>query len=610
MRCSTSSPRSLPSTCRTSTWRPRSSSGSSGSGRAGNRPSARPPATIHVQARSTKPPARSGKATTTRPATTRFPTSHSPMPDLPLPDDAAARGLARLAERLRRRRADQRRAAAAQDADLLRWGRRYLPAYFRRPPSRMHRWLAGQLAAMTAARGVKLNVLGPRGGAKSTIGTLAYVLQSALTGRERYIWIVSDTKNQAHSHLAHVKRELEENPLLAVDYPNAAGRGPRWRASAVELPNGCVIEAYGAGQRLRGRRQREHRPTLIVCDDLQNDQHIASAAQREASRDWFHGTLLKAGDKRTNVVNLATALHRDALAMELHRSPGWISALFRAIERWPDDMELWSQWESLYCDLDNPQARDAARAFFLERQQAMSQGAELLWPEEEDLYTLMRMRVEEGRTAFEREKQNSPIDPERCEWPEEYFGPHLWFREWPKNLAVKVIALDPSKGADARHGDYSAYVLLGIDGAGMHYVEADLARRPTPQMVADGAALCRRFQPHALGVEANQYQELLAGEFVAEFRRRRQKVLAPYAIHNYAKKLVRIRRLGPCLSQQRLRFHAASPSTRLLVDQLRDFPLGAHDDGPDALEMAVRLAEAVLGGAGLSDGLGDRLVAA
>jgi predicted phage terminase large subunit-like protein len=281
--------------------------------------------------------------------------------------------------------------------------------------------------------------------------------------------------------------------------------------------------------------------------------------------------------------------------------------IFRAVEVWPTDMTLWAEWERLYCDLDNPAAREAARAFFDEHRTAMEAGAELLWPEEEDLYTLMRMRVEEGRTAFEREKQNSPIDPERCEWPEEYFGDHLWFRDWPAQLPVKVIALDPSKRGDSRHGDYSAYVLLGVDAQGLVYVEADLARRPTPQMVADGVALCRRFQPHGFGVEANQYQELLAGEFVAEFRRRKQRVLTPFAIHNYTSKLVRIRRLAPYLSQQRLRFHARSPSTRLLVDQLRDFPLGAHDDGPDALEMALRLAESMQY-AGDDDGLGERLI--
>jgi hypothetical protein len=31
--------------------------------------------------------------------------------------------------------------------------------------------------------------------------------------------------------------------------------------------------------------------------------------------------------------------------------------------------------------------------------------------------------------------------------------------------------------------------------------------------------------------------------------------------------------------------------TRMPVDQLRDFPCGAFDDGPDALELAVRRLE-------------------
>jgi len=525
-------------------------------------------------------------------------------PSAPPPPELLAHLAQGLAEQLVRQTAD-----AYARLPLVAWGRHVLPAYFRLPPSRMHLWLGEQLDHMDDARGARINVLGPRGGAKSTLGTLSYVLKCAVTAREPYIWIVSDTLSQARTHLANVKAELEHNPLLAAYFPRAAGRGPRWRADAVELPNGVVIEAYGTGQHLRGRRRRQHRPTLIVCDDLQNDSHIASVPQRQASSHWFHGALLKAGDQRTNVINLATALHRDALAMQLVRSPGWNSKVFSAVEKWPERLDLWHEWEDLYNDVDAPDARATAWAFFQRYRDAMFAGAELLWPEHEDLYALMRMRVEEGRTAFEREKQNSPIDPERCEWPEEYFGHHVWFLDWPPKLAVRTIALDPSKGADSRMGDYSAYVLLGIDDHGVLYVEADLARRPTPQMVADGVVLCRRFNPDAFGVEANQYQELLAGEFGQEFRRRKQRVLAPFSIHNYTKKQVRIRRLGPYLSQQRLRFHSRSPSTRLLVDQLRDFPLGAHDDGPDALEMAIRLAEELLhGAASHDDGLGDRLI--
>jgi len=405
------------------------------------------------------------------------------------------------------------------DEGLLPWGRRCLPSHFVKPPSELHLWLAAQLDAMREQRGVKLNVIGPRGAAKSTLATLAFVLRAAVEGAEPYLWIVSDTRSQAVSHLENVKAELLENRLLAREHPGATDRGPRWQAAAIELRNGVVIEAFGTGQRLRGRRRHAHRPTLIVCDDLQNDRHIASGAQREATADWFYGTLMRAGTNGTNVVNVATALHRDALAMRLAKTAGWASRTFRSITRWPANEELWAEWEAIYCDPELPDAAEHAGRFYRDHRAAMDAGARVLWPEEEDLYTLMRMRAESGPAAFDREKQSSPIDPTRCEWPEAYFDAHAWFDEWPAGAKLTTIALDPSKGADARQGDYSALVTLTIDAAGVLHVQADLQRRPTSQMVADGVALCRAWRPDAFGVEANQWQQLLAGEFLAEFAR-------------------------------------------------------------------------------------------
>jgi len=512
------------------------------------------------------------------------------------------------AELKRREQRVRRRAAlGAARFDLLAWGRRYLAEHFAQPPSALHRWLAERCDEMAVSRGLKINILGPRGGAKSTIGTLAFPLCAALERWEQYIWIVSDTRHQACAHLENIKSELLDNRRLAADYPDAAGRGPVWRAGAITLRNGVTIEAFGTGQRIRGRRRRAARPTLIICDDLQNDGHIQSLVQRERSRMWFHGTLLKAGTPRTNLLNLATALHRDALAMELCRNPDWEARVFRAITAWPDDMALWQAWEAIYTDVERTDAKQAAHAFFEEHRAAMEAGAEVLWPEQEDLYTLMCMRAAEGRPAFEREKQNSPISPELCEWPEEYFGPEIWFDEWPAEVQVKTMALDPSKGSDARRGDYSAYVLLAVDRQGVLYVEADLARRPTSQMVADGVELYRRFQPDALGVETNQFQELLAGELETEFHRQGLLAARPWPLENRVAKPVRIRRLTPYLATHRLRFKTRSPGTQMLVEQLKMFPAGDHDDGPDALEMALRLAADCMQATRSPDGLGDRL---
>ena len=488
---------------------------------------------------------------------------------------------------------------------ILAWGQAYLPVHFARPPSAMHVWLAEQLDRLDRERGSKLNVLGPRGEAKSTVVTLAYVLRAAVEGREPYIWILSDTKHQAHDHLENLKAELLNNERLAAAYPQATGRGSVWRAGTIVLCNGVAIEAFGTGQRIRGRRHREHRPSLIVCDDLQNDDHMRYAVERDRSRTWFQGTLLKAGTPETNLINLGTALHREAIAMELTTTAGWTSRVFPAIQTWPDDLAIWEEWEAVYANVENPQAKDDARRFYEAHRAAMDAGAVVLWPEKHDLYALMSMRAEGDHAAFEREMQNSPINPEQCEWPETYFDRHLWFDDWPP-LVLKIVALDPSKGADARHGDFSAFVRLGLDRQGIFYVEADLARRSTPQIVADGVEHYRQFRPQAFGLEANQFQELLGTEFLAEFRRQGLLGAAPWLIHNHTNKRVRIRRLGPYLATRRLRMKAHSPSTMLLVDQLRQFPVGDHDDGPDALEMAIRLAEELLAPAP-NDGIGGRL---
>ena len=91
----------------------------------------------------------------------------------------------------------------------------------------------------------------------------------------------------------------------------------------------------------------------------------------------------------------------------------------------------------------------------------MDAGAVVLWPEEEDLYTLMQMRVESGRTAFEREKQGSPVDPELCEWPESYFDDHIWFDAWPAELAVADDRARSQQGPRR-----AARRLLGLRAAG------------------------------------------------------------------------------------------------------------------------------------------------
>ncbi len=110
------------------------------------------------------------------------------------------------------------------------------------------------------------------------------------------------------------------------------------------------------------------------------------------------------------------------------------------------------------------------------------------------------------------------------------------------------------------------------------------------QLVRKTLLFCEQKKPDFVGIEAEQFQELLVHEFV---RQCGEEYALRWSIWKMMSrgfsKIARIRRLSQYVLNRELRFKADSPGCRLPVDQLMDFPLGDHDDGPDALEMCIRL---------------------
>jgi predicted phage terminase large subunit-like protein len=202
-----------------------------------------------------------------------------------------------------------------------------------------------------------------------------------------------------------------------------------------------------------------------------------------------------------------------------------------------------------------------------------------------------------GPRAFAQEYEAQFLDREGAEFSNDYFGDDIWFDRWPdaRDVRLRVMALDPSKGKGDR-SDYSAFVMLAVDAAGVMWVEADLERRDVRRIIDDGMALARRFRPDAFGVEANQFQEVL--KHIFEERSAALNFHLPmHAVHNHLNKETRIRAtLTTHLARRDFRFKLGSRGTKLLVEQLETFPTAEYDDGPDALEMAVRLVRQIAAG--------------
>ncbi|QEG32293.1 hypothetical protein GobsT_71460 [Gemmata obscuriglobus] len=479
------------------------------------------------------------------------------------------------------------------------WNRQFLPEYFGRfPPADFHADFERDLDGLHTRRGSRLSYIAPRGGAKSTWNTLAYPLRAALEKWEPYTLILSDSSDQADLLLGHIRKELEENDLLRAAYPTATGTGPEWKESRLRLRNGSLIEALGSGKKVRGRRNRSNRPSLIIFDDIQNNEDVTSPVKRARAWQWATREVMPAGDERTNFLAVGSALHREAVAVRIGQLPGWTGRTFRAVHRWPDDMESWSEFARLASNLADPNREETARAYYAARKAAMDRGARVYWPQRWPLVELMLLRATIGASGFETEYQGVPGTIEGAEWPAELFDrTDLWFEQWPTDIVLKLQSLDPSKG-NSDKSDFQAHVQLGLSRFGLLYVDCEMRREPG--WVERAIDLAASWGPLELVAEVNNTMGLFrptAEQILRERREAGRPVMLTYTERTQViKKETRIRVLNDYLRRGQLRVRN-TVGGRMLVDQLRDLFNGDHDDGPDALATAViRLQELVGGG--------------
>lgn len=476
----------------------------------------------------------------------------------------------------------------------------YFPHYLTKAPSRLHKHLFADMPAMLAHEagpgrpGHRKLIIAPRGSAKSTIVTQLFSLWCALRLSKRFIVIAMDTYEQAALMVEAIKVEIENNPRLAYDFPEFTGSGRRWREGEIVTRNSVMILGAGARQALRGKRFGPYRPDLVLLDDIENDVNVESPDYRKKLQNWVEKTVLKLGppDGSLDCVMVGTVLHYDAVIVRLSEAPGWEVRHFRAIERFPDRMDLWDRWQELFLN----ESEDAAFDFYRAGRADMEAGAVINWPEFEPLYSLMVERAS-SETAFMSEKQGEPISDESP-----FRSIPFWVVKKP-NL-VFFGAVDPSLGRMGTKRDPSAIIVAGFDRESgvLDVVEASIARRLPDVIIADVIAMAKRWRPALWFVEAVQFQEFLRTEIMKQAVR--QEVPLPaIPVIPIADKALRIQRLQPPIAAGLIRLHASQTA---LIEQLRQWPSGAHDDGPDCLEMLW--TGAVSHGGGMTTG-GQILIA-
>lgn len=478
----------------------------------------------------------------------------------------------------------------------------YFKNYLENPMCSFHEDLYKTLYEMTAKRDQREAIAAPRNSAKSSISNTIYTAWSICYGTEDFIIILSDVKSKAVDHLNSIKHALETNDLLRSDFPEIfASKPKRWANDEIMMASGVRVVALGSCQKIRGKRKGHARPSLIIIDDIENEVNTATVEAREKLFNWFTKAVLKAGTDKTNFVVIGTILHFDSLLAKLtddNKMPGWNKFLYKSVISWAIHQDLWQKWSAIFNyreDYMGKRGKEAAFVFFSENKDKMLEGTQVLWPERESYYDLMVMREQDGENSFDTEKQNSPVNLKDCTFnPDEFHYYDDDFKSEGELLSTIDTTLllfggcDPATGESTARGDYSAVITIGLDSkTGIMYVlDADIAKRNPDSLVETILSYCQIRRYSTFAIESNGFQELIQREL--ERRAAQKHIYAPVeGIKNTSDKVTRIFSLQPYIKSGYLRF---SRRHTVLLEQLRYFPKGRFDDGPDALELACRIA--------------------
>ena len=430
--------------------------------------------------------------------------------------------------------------------------RTYLPHYFTDKEAEFHHELLAMLDQRPSKEAplVPVAVAAPREFAKSTITSFGYALHQLLFKLRNFIIIGSDTEDLASDLTSYILVELCRNRRIIRDF-GKLGR-ETWASNDFVTTNDVRILARGRGQRVRGLKHRQHRPDLVILDDLENDLNVRNPRLVRSLLKWIVEAVYPGIAPDGSLFLIGTILARRSALNIIARG----------------EEEPFNQWK-----------RKIYRA-------VQSDGSSL-WPERHPVSKLMEQKRMMGSIAFNKEKQNNPLDedaPFREEWIRYYH---------PSEIAGKALTvvgfLDPSS---KETGDDKALVTVGLDREAMIYYVLDAwMRKASPALMIDAAY--QQYGLHRwlrLGVEDNALKDFLRAVLDSAARGKGYH-LPIKTIHHATNKEARIvAGLSHLVEHGALLFRKDQGDQKGLVEQLLflDQP-SVPDDGADALEGAISL---------------------
>ena len=423
-------------------------------------------------------------------------------------------------------------------------------------------------------------LLAPRGHGKTTI-IGSYITWRII--RDRSIKILIVTINQAKANnMMNFIQECLLHPKVVELFGDFKGNA-EWSRTAIRVRDSSkkgvpekepTLEVIGQGTRIVSSHYN-----LIILDDVTDDESSKTEHRRVDLENWYEGPLIGTFKHDTKVINIGTRWHEDDFHNYLMHKEGYKILRYQALlnmETFDKNEEeakvLWP--EHLPWD-------DKMREEINEDLIADGHPERILPP---GSLTLEFIRKQQGERHFMMQYQNTIVASGLSKFKPKWVDTAI--KKYDKLAGViplnlkRFIGVD--LGGDEAKSDYCAIVVLGTNKEGDVYL-LDLVRTHAPlnRQVELMKAMDDKWNASRIGIDSAAQQKIITSSIMKENPNLPIHQVKPSRVND---RETRTDRLSILFETNRV---FLNPLFDELVDELRVYPYGKHDDCIDAFSFAL-----------------------
>ena len=445
--------------------------------------------------------------------------------------------------------------------DMIAFGRVIMPNMFTVKSPKFHYEMADAFMNDDIR---KINVVAPRGHAKSSIGACVYPLWHLFyEPGKKLIVLSSKTQGHAIELLQSIKDTIEYSmPLRKLFGYWGMHSAKVWTKDRVILKNGSGFICKGTGQQVRGLKFGNQRPTLFIIDDPEDENNTKTTSAMEWNLRWLLQSCEPSLDaQRGKIMVIGTPQHEKCMVETLGKMRDWKSFRYKALQ--DNGKSLWKELhppETLKAKKKSLEDINRVSVFYREYQCEVVGDEDQLIKENEIKRYDGYYKPSTGRYGtlylkeLDGEKYNPPIE---------------------KHVYV-FIGIDPASSTK-QTADYSTIVPVAIDSEDNRYVLPYYRKHAKPMDLAKAILeYDTRYRPQKAHVESVGYQEMLR-DFI-----NRERFIPGFGtkVNPRTSKSRRLESLQPWFFQRKVYL---LKNMEDMVNELLLYPRGSHDDLLDGL---------------------------